>query len=100
MMNKVVWTDFLARSKTLAFLSSHSERRTNIIKELVALWSAMVKRAVAAGHHSSRAASSDEQMSDNSSLVVTPTQTACANGQHKEDVVEVSRLVPQRGHMM
>jgi hypothetical protein len=80
----VAWADLLARSKTLVFLSSQSDRRTSMIKELAALRSATEKRAVAAGHHSSRMASSDGQMSGSCSLVITPTQTARANGQHSE----------------
>jgi hypothetical protein len=76
----VAWADFLARSKTLAFLSSQSDGRTNIIKELAALRSATEKRMVAAGHHSSRTASSDWQMSGSCSLVITPTRRRARTG--------------------
>jgi hypothetical protein len=55
-----------------------------MIKELAALRSATVKRAIAAGHHSSRTASSNGQMSGKSSLVITPTQMVHANGKRKE----------------
>jgi hypothetical protein len=46
-MYKVAWPDFLEHSNTLAFLSNQIERKTNMIKELVAFRSATVKHAVA-----------------------------------------------------
>jgi hypothetical protein len=39
-------------------------------------------------------------MSGSSSLVITPTQMARVNGQRNKRWSSVSRLVPQRGHMM
>jgi hypothetical protein len=80
----VAWAEVLVRSKTLAFLSSQSVRRTNMIKELAALRSLAKKRAVAAGHHSSRTTISDGQIGGKCSLVITPVQTARANGQRSE----------------
>jgi hypothetical protein len=81
---KVACVVDLDRSKTLAFLYSHKDRRISITREFAAFRSLWKKREVASDHQYSKTVYTDGRMSGNPKRETTPVQTPSAYGHWRE----------------